>query len=213
MSKCGRDSPSELSGQHVDIPRTSPYRQRLIELNNELTQDIDVVEVDESSDRLIQKLAEGEIAFTVAAENVAALKTGEYANLIIKPAIGPPQPVVWALRRNSPRLLATLNQWLAGKRKSGLLTVLYRKYFLDRTAYQARTSSPFLAAETGTLSPYDAWFRKFASIPGWDWRLIAAQAFQESRFNPKAHSWAGAVGVMQIMPRTARQLGVNTADP
>ena len=206
-------TPRDLSGQHVQIPRTSPYRQRLLELNEELTQDIDVVEVDESSDRLIQKLSEGEIAFTVAAENVAALKSGEYTNLIIKPPIGPPEPVVWAVRRNSPQLLAQLNQWLAAKRKSGLLATLYRKYFLDRRAYTARTNSPFLTAETGTLSPYDDWFREYAPIPGWDWRLIAAQAFQESRFNPRAHSWAGAVGLMQIMPRTARQLHANAADP
>jgi membrane-bound lytic murein transglycosylase F len=206
-------TPRDLAGQHVEIPRTSPYRQRLLELNEELTQDIDVVEVDESSDRLIQQLAEGQIAFTVAAENVAALKSGEYTNLIIKPAIGPPQPVVWAVRRNAPQLLAQLNQWLAAKRKSGLLAVLYRKYFLDRRAYTARTNSPFLTAETGTLSPYDDWFREYASIPGWDWRLVAAQAFQESRFNPRARSWAGALGLMQIMPKTARQLHANAADP
>jgi membrane-bound lytic murein transglycosylase F len=206
-------TPHDLAGQQVKIPRTSPYRQRLVELNEELTQDIDVVEVDESSDRLIQELAEGEIAFTVAAENVAALKSGEYTNLIVKPAIGPPQPVVWAVRKNSPQLLAALNQWLAKKRKAGLLAMLYRKYFLDRRAYTARINSPFLTAETGTLSPYDDWFREYAHIPGWDWRLVAAQAFQESRFNPRAHSWAGAVGLMQIMPKTARQLHANAADP
>ncbi|MEA2343021.1 MAG: rane-bound lytic murein transglycosylase [Thermoanaerobaculia bacterium] len=205
--------PRDLAGQQVQIPRTSPYRERLVELNEELTQDIDVVEVDESSDRLIQKLAEGQIAFTVAAENVAALKSGEYTNLIVKPEIGPPQPVVWAVRRNAPQLLGALNQWLAKKRKAGLLAVLYRKYFLDRRAYTARTNSPFLTAETGTLSPYDDWFREYARIPGWDWRLVAAQAFQESRFNPSAHSWAGAVGLMQIMPKTARQLHANAADP
>src|SRR4051812_5395111 len=206
-------TPQELAGQQGQIPRTSPYRQRLLELNEELTNDIDVVEVDESSDRLIQKLAEGEIAFTVAAENVAALKSGEYTNLIIKPAIGPPQPVVWAVRINAPQLRGALNQWIASKRKSGLLAILYRKYFLDRRGDTARRSSPYLAAETGTLSPYDDWFREYAKIPGWDWRLVAAQAFQESRFNPRAHSWAGAVGLMQIMPRTARQLHANAADP
>jgi membrane-bound lytic murein transglycosylase F len=206
-------TPRELAGEHVHLPLTSPYRDRLIELNDALTQDIDVVEVDESSDKLIQRLSEGEIAFTVAAENVAALKTGEYTNLIVQPAIGPPQPVVWAVRRNAPQLVAQLDAWLAAKRKAGLLATLYRKYFLDRRAFNARASSPYLTAETGTLSPYDDWFRESAKVPGWDWRLIAAQAFQESRFNPNARSWAGAIGLMQIMPRTARQLHANAADP
>jgi len=207
------NTPAELAGRPVHVPRTSPYRPRLLELNDELTQDIEVVEVDETSDHLIERLAEGDIAYTVAAENLAALKAGEYSNLIIKPQIGPAQPIVWALRRNAPQLLAALNRWIDAKRKSGLLAVLYRKYFLDRRGFQKRSQSRYLTTETGTLSPYDDWFREYASIPGWDWRLVASQAFQESRFNPSARSWAGAAGLMQIMPRTARQLRVNPADP
>lgn len=206
-------TPEELAGMRVHVPRTSPYRPRLLELNEALTQDIDVVEVDETSDHLIQRLSEGDIAYTVAAENLAALKAGEYTNLVIKPQIGPPQPVVWAVRRNAPQLLAALDRFIDAKRKSGLLAVLYRKYFLDRRGFQKRAQSPYLATETGALSPYDEWFREYAKIPGWDWRLLAAQAFQESRFNTSARSWAGAVGLMQIMPRTARQLRVNASDP
>ena len=207
------NTPAELGGQRVHVPRTSPYRGNLVELNNELERDIDVVEVDESSDRLIQELAEGDIDFTVAAENLAALKTGEYTNLVIKPVIGPAQPVVWAVRRNAPQLLDALNRWIEAKRKTGLLAVLYRKYFLDRRGFQKRSSSQYLTAETGTLSPWDDLFREYAKIPGWDWRLIAAQAYQESKFNPNARSWAGAIGLMQIMPRTARSLRVNPGDP
>ena len=207
------NTPAELAGQAVHVPRTSPYRPRLLELSDELAQDIDVVEVDETSDKLIQRLAEGEIAYTVAAENLAALKAGEYTNLIIKPEIGPPQPIVWAARRNAPQLVAALDRWIDAKRKAGLLGALYRKYFLDRRGFIKRAQSQYLTTETGTLSPFDADFRESAKIPGWDWRLVAAQAFQESRFNPAARSWAGALGLMQIMPRTARQLRVNPADP
>jgi membrane-bound lytic murein transglycosylase F len=206
-------TPEELAGQRVHVPQTTPFLGRLLEINEELSQDIDVVEVDESSDKLIQRLAEGEIAYTVAADNLAQLKRGEYTNLVVKPVIGPPQPIVWGLRRNAPQLLAALNTWIESKRKSGLLGALYRKYFLNRRAFVTRATSPFLTAETGTLSPYDAWFQEYAKIPGWDWRLVAAQAYQESRFNPGARSWAGAVGLMQIMPKTARQLRVNPNDP
>ena len=206
-------APAELAGKKVHVPRTSPYRANLLELNNELSQDIDIVEVDETSDRLIQKLAEGVIGYTVAAENVAALKAGEYTNLVIKPAIGPPQPIVWAVRTNSPALRAALNQWIEAKRKSGLLAVLYRKYFLDRRGYQKRSTSQYLTSETGTLSPFDSFFRDYARTVGWDWRLVAAQAYQESKFNPSARSWAGAIGLMQVMPITARQMHINPGDP
>jgi membrane-bound lytic murein transglycosylase F len=205
--------PSELAGERVVIPQTSPFRRNLLELNNELDQDIDVVEVDQSTDRLIQLLAEGEIGFTVAADNLAALKTGEYTNLVIRPTLGAPQKVVWALRRNAPLTRDALNQWLVEQRKRGLLAILYRKYFLDRRGFQERAASRYLTAETGRLSPFDDWFRESARIPGWDWRLIASQAYQESRFNPNARSWAGASGLMQIMPATARELRVNPRDP
>ncbi|HEX7180926.1 MAG TPA: transglycosylase SLT domain-containing protein [Thermoanaerobaculia bacterium] len=205
--------PAQLAGQPVHLAKVSPYRRRLLELNTELADDIEVVEVDESADKLIERLAQGDIAYTVAAENVAALRTGEYTNLVIKPAIGPPQPVVWGLRRSSPELHAALNRWLADQRESGLLNILYRKYFLDRRGYRTRVESRYLTAETGRLSPYDDAFRKHSRIPEWDWRLIAAQAYQESRFNPRARSWAGAIGLMQIMPRTARELRVNPHNP
>lgn len=205
--------PAELGGERVHMAKVSPYRRRLLELNVELSDDIEVVEVDETTDRLITRLAEGNIAFTVAAENVASLRTGEFANLVIKPAIGPPQPVVWAVRKSSPNLHAALNQWLAAKRADGKLNILYRKYFLDRSGYHRRVESRYLTGETGHLSPYDPAFREAARIPVWDWRLVAAQAYQESRFDPKARSWAGAVGLMQIMPRTARELKVDPRDP
>ena len=205
--------PAELAGQPVHLNKLSPYRRRLLELNTGLADDIEVVEVDESTDKLIERLAQGEIAYTVAAENVAALRTGEYSNLLIRPLIGPPQPVVWALRKSSPELHEALNRWLAEQRESGLLETLYRKYFLDRRGYRKRVESRYLTAETGRLSPYDEMFREHSRIPRWDWRLIAAQSYQESRFNPRARSWAGAIGLMQIMPRTARELHVDPDDP
>src|SRR5215212_11387312 len=108
--------PAELGGQRVHLSRRSPYRQTLLELNDELTDDIYVVEVDDSVDRLIQRLAEGEIGYTVAAENVAKLKATEYTNLIVQPALGPPRQVVWAVRRNAPQLHDALNAWIGAEK-------------------------------------------------------------------------------------------------
>ena len=205
--------PEELAGQKVHVSQATQFRKRLLELNDELSQDVDVVEVDESADRLIQRLSEGEIAYTVAAENLAALKSGEYTNLLVQPTLGPAQQVVWGVRVNAPALRAAIDQWIAAKRKSGLLNVLYKKYFRDRRGFVKRTESRYYTPETGTLSQFDDYFREYAKIPGWDWRLVASQAYQESHFNAGARSWAGATGLMQIMPRTAREMKVNPADP
>ena len=55
-----------------------------------------------------------------------------------------------------------------------------------------------------SISNYDRLFKTYAGRIGWDWRLLAAQGWAESRFRPTARSWVGARGLMQIMPRTAR---------
>lgn len=149
-------TPAELGGQRVHIARSSPYRRRLLELNEELTQDIEVVEVDETTDKLIQRLSEGQIGYTVAAENVAALKKEEYTNLIIKPAIGPPQQIAWAVRANAPQLQEALSRWIAAQKKRGLLAALYRKYSstgaASRSARRAATSPRRRAASLRTTS-------------------------------------------------------------
>lgn len=68
--------------------------------------------------------------------------------------------------------------------------------------------SPFRDPEGGVISEYDRFFKQYARQTGWDWRLIAAQCYQESTFDPQAVSFAGAKGLMQIMPKTAEHLGL-----
>ena len=60
----------------------------------------------------------------------------------------------------------------------------------------------------GRISPYDEIIKREAAAKNWDWRLISAIAFQESQFDPAATSWAGASGLMQLMPETANAFGV-----
>lgn len=71
-------------------------------------------------------------------------------------------------------------------------------------------------AEVGgnPISPYDPLLQRYAAEYGLDWRLLAAQAWQESRFDPKARSWAGARGLLQVLPATGKELGFDDlSDP
>lgn len=72
--------------------------------------------------------------------------------------------------------------------------------------------SPFRDPSGGVISEYDSYFRRYAQPTGWDWRLVAAQCYQESCFDPRAESFAGAKGLMQIMPKTAEHLGLAPED-
>src|SRR5688572_17585643 len=207
--------PAQLAGKRVDLPGKSPYQRTLIELADEISGEIHVVELGEIQDEtLAQKIARGEVEFTVMQANLAALKEAEFSNLKVRPVLGRKHGVAWGVRKNSPELLAAMNAWIEDKQNGGLFERLYKKYFVDMRGYIERATSDFLTSSTGKLCPYDDLLRRHAPLVGWDWRLLASQMYQESRFKPDAKSWAGAQGLLQLMPGTARQVGVRDAfDP
>jgi membrane-bound lytic murein transglycosylase F len=107
---------------------------------------------------------------------------------------------------NKPELVEELKAWYqpsfveaARKEETALLTVKKVK---------RRIFSPMLDKKGGVISHYDAYFMTYSRDIRWDWRLLAAQCYQESTFDPRAVSFAGAKGLMQIMPGTADHLGV-----
>jgi membrane-bound lytic murein transglycosylase F len=203
--------PAQLAGETVHLPEKSPYMTTLLELSDEISGEVHVVELGGKvgDEALAQKVAAGEIEFTVMQENVAELKEAEFKNLKIKPIVGRSHSVVWALRKNSPELAAALDAWIADEQNGKLFDRMYQKYFVDRKAHRERAGSQFLASKTGRLCEYDELLKRYATELGWDWRLLASQAYQESRFKPQARSWAGATGLLQLMPRTAKEFGVS----
>src|SRR5436190_353087 len=207
--------PAQLSGKTVTLPEQSPYSRTLVELSDEISGEIHVVEMGAVQDEeLAQKVARGEVQFTVMQKNLADLKEAEFKNLKVRPVISKSHGVAWAVRKNSPDLMQALNDWIEKKQNGSLFDKLYQKYFIDRRNYLERVESGFLTSTTGKLCAYDDLLKQNATEINWDWRLLAPQAFQESRFKPDAHSWAGAAGLLQLMPATARQYGVkNSLDP
>jgi membrane-bound lytic murein transglycosylase F len=210
------ERPEQLAGEKVTLPERSPYKRTLIELSDEISGEVYVVEVGGNVDdeALITKVAKGDVAFTVAQSNLAELKESVYSNVKVRPIVGPMHRVSWAIRRNAPDLREALDRWIEDKRNAGLVGQIYKKYFTDRKGYKERVESEYLTSVTGRLSQFDPLFRRYSADLGWDWRLLASQAYQESRFKPDARSWAGAEGLLQLMPATGREFGVrNPRDP
>jgi membrane-bound lytic murein transglycosylase F len=207
----------DLADERVHVAeRSDHYVDRLIEISDSITGDVTVVEVegDVTHERLVRQVARGEIELAASQENLAEISASYYSNVRVQPTVGPRHDIAWAVRDNAPGLRETLNTWIAGKKADGTLDALYRKYFIDRRAYHERVESEYLTSETGRLSPYDDILRTHAARINWDWRLLASLAFQESRFDASARSWAGATGLIQLMPATAREYGVgNMLDP
>ena len=207
---------ADVAGEQVAVPETSEYSERALELFDVEGGEVEVVEVEDAAsyEALIRQVARGEIRLAASPRNIASLKESYFSNLVVYPTLGPIHPVAWAVRRNAPDLLTALNAFLAQDGELPRFDELYERYFIDRQGYREREASEYLTSVTGRLSPYDDLLRSQAGQLGWDWRLLASQTYQESRFDPDAESWAGAGGLLQLMPATAKQFQVaNRFDP
>ena len=204
---------SDLSGVMVAVRRWSTYERTLVALRE---QGIDVGMVvlspSVSTEEILEMVADGTYPATLANRDVAAAALTYRPELAISLPMTQEHPVSWAVRTNSPLLLAATDQFLARNyrlkdhgrvARSELYNVLYRKYFSDERQIRRRDESPFQLARTGRVSPYDELVRACSERYGLDWLLIASMISQESRFDPTKESWAGAVGLMQLMPTTA----------
>lgn len=112
----------------------------------------------------------------------------------------------WAVVGGNKSLADTLNGWF--KPKMIVETKKEENWLLSSASVTRHVYSPFLNRSKGVISRYDHLFQRYSGTARMDWRLMAAQCYQESCFDPNAKSWAGACGLMQIMPSTADHLGL-----
>jgi membrane-bound lytic murein transglycosylase F len=163
-----------------------------------------------STDELIRLTDEGEIPATITDQNLALLRQAQYPLLDMSVPITGERQIAVAMRKNAPELLKAFNAWLESKNGSAMLNSLYERYFEPGKVLGYRGTFTIPEITANHLSPYDSLFKIYAKEIPWDWRLLAALSFQESRFNPNAVSWSGAFGLMQLMPETALRFGCDT---
>ncbi|WP_121665979.1 MltF family protein [Mesonia aquimarina] len=202
--------PVELMDKTVHVRKNSSYYQRLKNLSQEIGGKINIETVsgNKTTDEIIKMVVDREIDFTISDYNVAAINQTYNPILDIDTEISFSQRIAWAVRKNSPDLLSRVNKWMKKIKKQDYYYVVYNKYFKNKKSYRRRIKSDFYSKNQGKISQYDEIIKENAKRIGWDWRLLSSQIYQESRFKPKGQSWAGAGGLMQIMPATAKDLGV-----
>lgn len=197
----------ELANKTVYVNPNSIYSNRLEALNNEIGGTINIVNSEDSisNDDLIDMVGENKIKYTIAYHDIATLHKSYFSSLDCRMPIGFEQSNGWLILPANKDLLNAINNWTGKTETEDLKNRLIEKYW---------RKSPYFALKMinipkGAISPYDRLFRKYAPLIGWDWRLLAALAFHESRFNPNEKSWVGAAGLMQLMPRTAANFGLS----
>lgn len=198
---------TQLVGKDIYV-KPGKYLERLQHLNKELGGGIHIHPVTNDSlttEDLIMQVSHGQIPYTVADNDLAQLNKTYYYNLNISLPVSFEQRASWAVRKDCPLLAEAANLWHQANATSPAYTASAKRYF---EISKATPHTPILSLKRGIISHYDSLFKKYAATIDWDWRLLASLAYTESNFDTTAVSWAGARGLMQLMPRTARAMGV-----
>ena len=208
--------PIELMGDTVSIRKNSSYYERLVSLSNEIgdTIYINYLDSDITTDEIIDMVADGRVKYTIADENLAKINSAYRPILNVDVPISLNQRIAWVTRKKSKEFRTLINQWIIDQRKTTEYNVIYNKYFKNKRSFQRRRNSEYYSIKNNQISEYDALIKQYAATIGVDWRLVAAQIYQESKFDRYATSWAGAAGLMQMMPTTLKAMKVtDPTDP
>jgi membrane-bound lytic murein transglycosylase MltF len=207
----------DLAGQEIYIRRTSSYWESLERLNQELEEKglkparlRAVDEILETED-ILEMVNAGLIPITVADDYLANLWAEIFENVTAHPdlILRSGGEIAWAMRPNSPELTAVLNRFVKGHKKGTLKgNIVLNRYLKD--AKYVRNS--LAATEMKRFEQAMKFFQKYAGDYDFDWLMIAAQGYQESRLDQGVRSKAGAIGVMQILKSTASDPNVGIPD-
>lgn len=210
-------SRSDLAGKNFYVLKDSSYSEHLRDLNEQLEiVGLPGVNITEADDRLLTEdilelVNAGIIDYTVCDDFKAALWAQVLPNL--KPlnsvAISRNQTVGWAIRKESPELSAALFNFMERVKQGTLLgNILFQRYFKDPQFID----NPLAHEERKKYQEVIKLFRVYGEKYGFDPLALAAQAYQESKLDNSVRSHRGAVGIMQMMPATARDRNVDIDD-
>ncbi|MEA3428655.1 MAG: membrane-bound lytic murein transglycosylase MltF [Thermodesulfobacteriota bacterium] len=200
---------ADLAGKTVHVRMGTSYQERLEAL---IRNGIDIkIKLHDNipTDELIQQVAEGTIEVTVAGRNIALLNRRYYPQIALALAISNEENLGWAVKPSETRLLNKINLFFNKIKGNGKLTEIYNKYYVDIDNFDYVDLRKYHIRLKTRLPKYSRLIKDMAGKYEFDWRLIAAQIYQESHFNPAATSHSGAYGLMQLTVPTADSLGVN----
>ena len=209
----GKVSWDKIGTDTIFVRKGTVYPFQLKEIKDSLQLEFTISELPEQEENLIDHVADGKIEWTVADRTIAKVNQTYYEGLDVSLKVSENGTVGWATRSNSPILLEKVNTWLAEKKRR-FIPELYAKYFLSPRNTFYRSNSQFSSLAGNRISSYDDIIKDAAGELGWDWRLLAALVYKESGFDTAATSYAGAEGLLQLMPVTLKRFGVtNPNDP
>ena len=118
----------------------------------------------------------------------------------------------WVTAGSDLNNVRAINRWICYFTSTPEYGQMEDRFFLHRTVNPEKRAAKGI--QTRTISPYDELIKKYARNLGWDWRMLAAVVYQESKYSINSQSHRGAKGLMQVMPATGRKYGIeDLTDP
>ncbi len=206
---------ADLDDQTISVRSRSHYWKSLSRLQNGGAGfSLRATDDDVETEYLIQQVGHGKYQATMADEHLLNIELAKSIPVRSAHTLELEVPHSIALRKRNPGLKQALDEFVKRIYKSEFYNVTYLEYFKNRGSVQRLARGRIVDPLTGQISPYDELVRKYSDRYGFDWRLVTAQMYQESKFDPGAKSHIGARGLMQLMPRTAKEMGVkDISDP
>lgn len=202
-------SPEDLSGKRVFVRKSASYYDSLMKVNKRLLfslrPPVTIIRADENleTEDILEMVNAGAVGITVSDSHIADIWSRFLKNLRLHRDVKlrKGSRIAWAVRKNNPALKESLNNFLKSHRKGTLLgNIYFNRYYKDNRWME----NPLGPRGIRKMHKYESLFRKYATRYGFDWKLVMATAYQESRLDHSERSAAGAVGIMQVLPSTAR---------
>ncbi|AMY08989.1 Membrane-bound lytic murein transglycosylase F precursor [Luteitalea pratensis] len=207
----------DLSGRQVHVRKSSSYYEDLVALNAQLAREglapVQIEPADEllEDEDLLEMTDAGIVPMTVVKDATAQLWTQLYDHVTVHQdvALRTDAATALAIRKGAPVFRGLVNDFVRTHRTGTTFgNVVFNRYFRDAS----RLQNPTAAADLARFRALVQYFQKYGAQYDMDWLLIVSQAYQESQLDHSRRSRAGAVGVMQVRPATARDKNVGIAN-
>ncbi len=207
----------DLSGQQVYVRASSSYRTSLDALNRRFSEEgkaeVQIEHLSEflEDEDLLEMVSAGLLPWAVVDDYKARIWVDVFDNLVKRDDIvfRSGGQLAWAIRENSPKLLEELNLFLKSHRQGTLMGNILINRYIKNFDYAANALAK---TDYERFESVIGIFEKYGGQYGFDFLIVAAQGYQESRLDQSARSHAGAVGIMQLLPSTAADSNVGIPD-
>ena len=213
VGRRGGPSPSDIGdliGQPLWVNAGTSYEERLKELKSQYPGLSWLPVSGYETEELLEMVWRGIIPLTIADSNIVAVNRRYYPQLRIHFAIQEGEQLAWAVHPQHNRLLNEVEHWFAQPSTSTLLQKLKQHYYGHLKVFDYVDLVKYHRRLRHRLPQYENYFKSAAKKHGLDWRLVAAQSYQESHWDPQAVSFTGVRGIMMLTQETAASLGVES---